>query len=495
MAAPARDPRKKGAFSTINRMGLLLLAQVALSFIWQFPLQMLLALVGVNLFRNALGYQWLSGVLVPLSTALPFAAYLFFRKKDPSDYLKFEKVGFTGGLLCVVAGLGVVLLGNYPALLVQQFLGNFGYESPGSILSQGESLEAILLEIAVTAVLVPFMEEFAFRGVILSALRKYGIGFSIVVSGVLFGLAHLDASSVVFATIAGLVFGFLYAKTNNLWLTVLIHALNNLIAVLGSHGEFLFGSQANLVGNLIMLVPMGLGVVALILLLCLKRKMFISVGSPRYDGPAQPLRAGESAGALVRAPVFWVVVGLMVLYTVGMGILLTMLPLAFLPKKEWMLRALELARKLLPLGKSLWVQLWCGKVPSSGKGATGGKPATPRWPTPNWKPSTRPAKPWGLGGSQAVICTSPWSLAPCAPGPSSMPMWAGWFTVPTMTGLDAAARLRTCLPYPTATGRRCIGGFMRQSPKPCCKSFSTGCETEHTKRESLLSSPFFAAIW
>ena len=74
MAAPARDPRKKGASSTINRMGLLLLAQVALSFIWQFPLQMLLALVGVDLFRNALGYQWLSGVLVPLSTALPFAA-------------------------------------------------------------------------------------------------------------------------------------------------------------------------------------------------------------------------------------------------------------------------------------------------------------------------------------------------------------------------------------------------------------------------------------
>jgi|GEM_PF-1604956 len=322
MVIPACDPRKRGASSTINRMGLLLLAQVALSFIWQFPLQMLLALVGVDLFQNALGYQWLSGVLVPLSTALPFAAYLFFRKQDPSDYLKFEKVGFTSGLLCVAAGLGVVLLGNYPAMLVQQFLGNFGYESPGSILSQGESLEAILLEIAVTAVLVPFMEEFAFRGVILSALRRYGIGFSIVVSGVLFGLAHLDASSVVFATIAGLVFGFLYAKTNNLWLTVIVHALNNLIAVLGSHGEFLFGSQANLVGNLIMLVPIGVGVVALVLLLCLKRKMFISVGSPRYDGPAQPLRAGESAGALVRAPVFWVVVGLMVLYTVGIGILL-----------------------------------------------------------------------------------------------------------------------------------------------------------------------------
>ena len=46
MVIPACDPRKRGASSTINRMGLLLLAQVALSFIWQFPLQMLLALVG-----------------------------------------------------------------------------------------------------------------------------------------------------------------------------------------------------------------------------------------------------------------------------------------------------------------------------------------------------------------------------------------------------------------------------------------------------------------
>ena len=40
MVIPACDPRKRGASSTINRMGLLLLAQVALSFIWQFPLQL-----------------------------------------------------------------------------------------------------------------------------------------------------------------------------------------------------------------------------------------------------------------------------------------------------------------------------------------------------------------------------------------------------------------------------------------------------------------------
>ena len=61
---PLRDPRQKGATRTMNRMCLLLLAQFALSLFWQFPLQMLLALVGVDIFQNSLGYQWLSGVLV-----------------------------------------------------------------------------------------------------------------------------------------------------------------------------------------------------------------------------------------------------------------------------------------------------------------------------------------------------------------------------------------------------------------------------------------------
>ena len=299
-------------------MCLLVLAQTGLSFFWQFPLLFLMTMVGVDIYTNGLGYQWLSGILVPLSTALPFVAYLVFRKKDPSDYLKFEKVGFSGGLLCVLGGLAITLLGNYPAIFISNLLGMFGYSSSSSYVSQADSLGAILLEIAVVAVLVPFMEELVFRGVILSSLRKYGIGFSIVASGLVFGLAHLDVSSVVFATIAGLVFGFLYAKTNNLWLTILIHGLNNFIATFGSHTDFFFGEKAYLVDNLLMLVPIGAGILSLVFLALVKRDMFLSYRSPRYDGPRLPLNAGDSAKAIVRAPVFWVIVGVMVVYTVGM---------------------------------------------------------------------------------------------------------------------------------------------------------------------------------
>ena len=319
---PPRDPRQQGASRAVNRMCLLALAQVALSFVWQIPLQMLLAAVGVNILTNGLGYQWLAGVLAPLSTALPFVAYLIFRREDPSDYLKFEKTGFSGGVLCVLGGLAIVLLGNYPAAFISDFFSAFGYQSAASLIFGEESLVAVLLEIGVTALLVPFMEELVFRGIVLSSLRKYGIGFSIVASALIFGMAHMDFSTAVFAFIAGLVFGFLYAKTNNLWLAVWIHALNNLIAVVGSHAGFLFGDMAVLVDNLIVLIPLGVGLAALLLLALFKRGMFISYRSPRYDGPPQPLMAGESASAIVRAPGFWVVLGLMVLYTLSMFLML-----------------------------------------------------------------------------------------------------------------------------------------------------------------------------
>ena len=103
-------------------------------------------------------------------------AYLAFRKDDPADYLKFEKVGFSGGLLCVLGGLAVTLLGNYPATFVSNFFGSFGYESASSYVGGGESLQVVLLDIAITAVLVPFMEEFAFRGVVLSACGSTASG-------------------------------------------------------------------------------------------------------------------------------------------------------------------------------------------------------------------------------------------------------------------------------------------------------------------------------
>lgn len=306
-----RDPRLKGATRSLNRLGLVVLGQTGLAIFWGALFGVLMVLCGVNTVLDSSAQLWLTAVAVPLSTALPFVIYLFAIHADLNDYLKFEKVGFLGSLLCVLAGLSICFLGNYPAMAVQSFFGLFGYESAGS-LTNVTTWQEFALEFFSTAIVVPVMEEFAFRGVLFSGLKKHGTAFAVVASAIIFSLLHMDFSNVVFALIAGLVFGVLYAKTRNLWLTILIHALNNGYAVLSSHADF-FGDRGSLVLEIVFWVLIVLGLAALVLLLTAKRKVLFSGRKESYS--VQPLRAGECVSCIVRSAMFWVLFSIMAVYT------------------------------------------------------------------------------------------------------------------------------------------------------------------------------------
>ena len=74
-----------------------------------------------------------------------------------------------------------------------------------------------------TAIVPAVFEEFAFRGVVLNKLRKFGDSYAIIMSAVLFGLMHGNLSQIPFAFILGLVIGFIAVKTNSIIPGILIH--------------------------------------------------------------------------------------------------------------------------------------------------------------------------------------------------------------------------------------------------------------------------------
>lgn len=314
---PVKNPNRRAASRMLNRMCLLVLAQMAASILWETLLVTLMALLGVNIFTDELSLAWLSAALVPLSTALPFFLYIVAGHRDTVDYLRFQRVGFFTGLLCVLAGLGLSILANYPAFMLQDLLGRFGYESASSILQdESQTWAGLALDLAVIAVLVPFIEEFAFRGVLVTALRPYGDGFAIILSALIFGFAHIDGPNALFAMGAGLVFSFLYARTNNLWLTIWIHALNNGLSILGSYSSlFVPEAYGDWFNALLTLGPIALGLVALLLLLIFKRGLFAARQPSPADGPRQPLGFGQAASAALRAPMLWALAAVVVAYT------------------------------------------------------------------------------------------------------------------------------------------------------------------------------------
>lgn len=89
----------------------------------------------------------------------------------------------------------------------------------------------------------PVMEEFIFRGIVLNGfLQKYSPAKAIIFSSILFGLVHLNPWQFVTGLLLGCFIGWVYYRTHSLWLSIVIHASNNLWAY-GSGFFFDFTSE------------------------------------------------------------------------------------------------------------------------------------------------------------------------------------------------------------------------------------------------------------
>ena len=80
-------------------------------------------------------------------------------------------------------------------------------------------------------VLAPLFEEVVFRGYVAGSLRRsYGALVAWIGSAVAFGLVHLIPSVVLSATLMGLVLGYFVLRYRSLWLSIVLHAMNNATA-------------------------------------------------------------------------------------------------------------------------------------------------------------------------------------------------------------------------------------------------------------------------
>lgn len=88
------------------------------------------------------------------------------------------------------------------------------------------------LGIVAIALMAPVAEEILFRWGVMGHILRKGCNpqTAIVVSSVLFGLAHLNPAQIFFGIIVGILLGLLYWKSNNILYPIILHILNNSIA-------------------------------------------------------------------------------------------------------------------------------------------------------------------------------------------------------------------------------------------------------------------------
>lgn len=132
----------------------------------------------------------------------------------------------------VLLGMGVAMISNFATDIFTSNIGLFGLENHLQMFEANKlSVPEILLYVFVVSFVPAFAEEFAFRGIVMGAMRKHGDAFAILVSSIIFGAMHGNTTQIVFAFIVGLAFAFADSVANSIVPSLLIHFLNNFYAV------------------------------------------------------------------------------------------------------------------------------------------------------------------------------------------------------------------------------------------------------------------------
>lgn len=132
-------------------------------------------------------------------------------------------------------GLGCIPLVNLVAASTQQLLNNELDTNPQLevIIPEGFSWIGLVGMALSVGILIPFVEELFFRGVLFTWLRQHQSFFpAALLSSALFGLFHFEPFLIAGTAVLGFISAWAMEKSGSLWAAVIIHGLNNLINVI-----------------------------------------------------------------------------------------------------------------------------------------------------------------------------------------------------------------------------------------------------------------------
>ena len=146
---------------------------------------------------------------------------------------KFVKQDFRTDVTWHHSGIFGAVVGAMAVILSMNVFSEW-LDLPDYIIDTIVEIAGTPLGILCIALLGPLSEELCFRAAIIGGMVRIGGNrmTAVLVSSLLFGLVHLNPAQIPFATVMGVALGLLYVRTESVLLPLLVHVLNNSIAVL-----------------------------------------------------------------------------------------------------------------------------------------------------------------------------------------------------------------------------------------------------------------------
>ena len=278
--------------------GMLLSLGVGLLVQLLFPLLTGWLLPGMD--QASIQYEALEyAVYSPASILLVFWIACRATRLKLSQVVAFGRHNAGIGLACVMFGFAWIALGNFTATVIGELFPTV-YENVEQVSgADAATWQELGLQILYVAAIPALVEEFAFRGVVLGVLRRYGDGFAIVASSLLFGLVHGNFIQIPFAFFTAVALGYAVVRTGSLVPAIVLHFLNNAASCVISFIEPHLTDEQDLLFSLLLYVGwLVLGLVGYLILRLAGHKRLTAYCRP-YEGCLTP---GGRTGAFYRSP-------------------------------------------------------------------------------------------------------------------------------------------------------------------------------------------------
>lgn len=170
---------------------------------------------------------WGSYLLSQAIVLLPALIYVAIHKINIIACMPYRRLRISDGLLSLLFGYALVPTMLFVSNLTSLFSTNYVQDSVQELIAY-----PFVVQLLIIAVLPACVEEFVFRGLIYHSYRKNGILGAAVLSGLVFGLMHLNINQLSYAWLMGIVFALLVEATGSMYSSMLAHFAANSYSII-----------------------------------------------------------------------------------------------------------------------------------------------------------------------------------------------------------------------------------------------------------------------
>lgn len=195
-------------------------------------------------------YRGALATVTAVANIIVFGTFLFICKKVKRPILQMKKMNKLDILLVVIIAIGMlgfaetfIMTSERIAEYVKSLSEQMDQYKEAVNRYSGVEKEVVplwdnILYLVTLSFLVPLEEEMIFRGAIFGVLRrKMSPFFAIIITAAIFGIMHQVSIHTAYAVVCGLILTACYYYTDNLFASVIMHSLFNLIG--SALGDFL----------------------------------------------------------------------------------------------------------------------------------------------------------------------------------------------------------------------------------------------------------------